>query len=117
MTEHLHGKGERDRETQGHRPPTQQAGRRETHPAARGAGGETRRAAAIRIHARHRPKAAVCGRATRACRSAAGLAHSTATWLDNYKAVEWAVAASELGYPKQTDGKRMVKEWRAAQKA
>jgi len=32
--------------------------------------------------------------------------------LDNYKAVEWAVAAKELGYPKQTDGKRMVKEWR-----
>ena len=37
--------------------------------------------------------------------------------LDNYKAVEWAVAAKELGYPKQTDGKRLVKEWRAAQKA
>ena len=35
--------------------------------------------------------------------------------LDNYKAVEWAVAAKELGYPKQTDGKRMVKEWRATQ--
>jgi len=34
--------------------------------------------------------------------------------LDNYKAVEWAVAAKELGFPKQTDGKRMVKEWRAA---
>jgi hypothetical protein len=33
--------------------------------------------------------------------------------LDNYKAVEWAVAAKELGFPKQTDGKRMVKEWRA----
>jgi len=32
--------------------------------------------------------------------------------LDNYKAVEWAVAAKELGFPKQTDGKRMVKEWR-----
>jgi hypothetical protein len=30
--------------------------------------------------------------------------------LDNYKAVEWPVAAKELGYPKQTDGKRMVKE-------
>jgi DNA invertase Pin-like site-specific DNA recombinase len=37
--------------------------------------------------------------------------------LDNYKAVEWAVAAKELGFPKQTDGKRMVKEWRAAQRA
>jgi hypothetical protein len=35
--------------------------------------------------------------------------------LDNYKAVEWAIAAKELGFPKQTDGKRMVKEWRAAQ--
>ncbi|MFM7136376.1 MAG: recombinase family protein [Planctomycetota bacterium] len=34
--------------------------------------------------------------------------------LDNYKAVEWAIAAKELGFPKQTDGKRMVKEWRAA---
>jgi hypothetical protein len=34
--------------------------------------------------------------------------------LDNYKAVEWAVAAKELGFPKQTDGKRMVKEWRAS---
>jgi DNA invertase Pin-like site-specific DNA recombinase len=34
--------------------------------------------------------------------------------LDNYKAVEWAVAAKELGFPKQTDGKQMVKEWRAA---
>jgi hypothetical protein len=33
--------------------------------------------------------------------------------LDNYKAVEWAVAAKELGFPKQTDGKRMVKKWRA----
>jgi len=32
--------------------------------------------------------------------------------LDNYKAVEWAIAAKELGFPKQTDGKRMVKEWR-----
>jgi hypothetical protein len=30
--------------------------------------------------------------------------------LDNCKAVEWAVAAKELGFPKQTDGKRMVKE-------
>jgi hypothetical protein len=34
--------------------------------------------------------------------------------LDNYKAVEWAIAAKELGFPKQTDGKRMVKEWRQA---
>ena len=34
--------------------------------------------------------------------------------LDNYKVVEWAVAAKELGFPKQTDGKRMVKEWRAS---
>jgi hypothetical protein len=34
--------------------------------------------------------------------------------LDNYKAVEWAIAAKELGFPKQTDGKRMVKEWRAS---
>lgn len=33
--------------------------------------------------------------------------------LDNYKAVEWAIAAKELGFPKQTDGKRMVKAWRA----
>jgi site-specific DNA recombinase len=37
--------------------------------------------------------------------------------LDNYKAVEWAIAAKELGFPKQTDGKRMVKEWRKAQRA
>lgn len=36
--------------------------------------------------------------------------------LDNYKAVEWAVAAKELGFPKQTDGKRMVKEWRASRR-
>lgn len=41
MTEHLHRKGERDRETQGHRPPTQRLGRRGTRPAARGAGGVT----------------------------------------------------------------------------
>ena len=32
----------------------------------------------------------------------------------DYKAVEWAIAAKELGFPKQTDGKRMVKEWRAS---
>lgn len=32
--------------------------------------------------------------------------------LDNYRAVEWAIAAKELGYPKRTDGKRVVKEWR-----
>jgi hypothetical protein len=37
--------------------------------------------------------------------------------LSASKAVEWAIAAKELGYPKQTDGKRLVKEWRAAQKA
>ena len=36
--------------------------------------------------------------------------------LDNEKAVEWAIATKQLGYPKQTDRKRMVKEWRAAQK-
>ncbi len=35
--------------------------------------------------------------------------------LDNYKAVEWAVAGKELGYPKRTDGKRLVKEWRTVQ--
>jgi hypothetical protein len=27
-------------------------------------------------------------------------------------ASRWAVAAKELGFPKPTDGKRMVKEWR-----
>ncbi|MEI8228627.1 MAG: hypothetical protein WCH77_10250 [Planctomycetota bacterium] len=26
----------------------------------------------------------------------------------------WAIAARELGFPKQTDGKRIVKGWRAA---
>ena len=55
-----------------------------------------------------------CGRATRACRIAAcgaGLAHAAATWLDNYKSVERAIAAKILGFQKQTDGKRMVKEW------
>jgi hypothetical protein len=36
--------------------------------------------------------------------------------LDNYKAVEWAVAAKELGFPKPTDGKPMVKEWRLARR-
>jgi hypothetical protein len=34
--------------------------------------------------------------------------------LDNYKAVVRAIATKELGFPKQTDGKRMVKEWRAS---
>ena len=34
-------RGKRDRETQGHRQPTQRAGRRETRPAARGADGRT----------------------------------------------------------------------------
>jgi len=34
--------------------------------------------------------------------------------LDNYKAVEWGIAAKELGFPKETNGKRVVKEWRAA---
>lgn len=34
--------------------------------------------------------------------------------LDNYKAVEWAIAAKELGFPKETDGKRVVKQWRAS---
>jgi hypothetical protein len=37
--------------------------------------------------------------------------------LDINKAVEWPVASKELRFPKQTDGKRMVKEWRAAQRA
>ena len=36
--------------------------------------------------------------------------------LNSYKAVEWAIAAKELGFPKQTDGKRMVKEWRASRR-
>jgi len=30
---------------------------------------------------------------------------------------KWAIAAKELGFPKQTDGKRMVREWWAVQKA
>jgi hypothetical protein len=34
--------------------------------------------------------------------------------LDNYKAVESAIAAKKVGFPKQTDGKRMVKEWQAS---
>jgi len=33
--------------------------------------------------------------------------------LDNYKAVEWAIAATELGFPQQTDSKQLVKEWRS----
>jgi hypothetical protein len=36
--------------------------------------------------------------------------------LDNDRAVEWAVAAKELGFPQQTDGKRVVKEWRVARR-
>ena len=36
--------------------------------------------------------------------------------LDNYKAVEWAIAAKELGYPRETDSKRIVKEWRSGQR-
>jgi hypothetical protein len=32
--------------------------------------------------------------------------------LDNYKAVEWAIAAKELGFPPQTDSKQIVREWR-----
>ena len=36
--------------------------------------------------------------------------------LDNYKAVEWALAAKELGYPRETDSKRIVKEWRSGQR-
>jgi len=36
--------------------------------------------------------------------------------LDNYKAVEWAVAAKEPGFPKETDGKRVVKQWRASRR-
>lgn len=34
--------------------------------------------------------------------------------LDNYKAVEWAIAAKELGFPQRNDGKRVVQEWRRA---
>ena len=34
--------------------------------------------------------------------------------LDNYKAVEWAIAAKELGFPLQTDSKQIVREWRNA---
>jgi len=57
-----------------------------------------------------------CSQATRAYGSAAGaagLVHAAATWLDNYKAVVWAMTAKDLGSPKQTDEKQMVKEWRA----
>jgi putative DNA-invertase from lambdoid prophage Rac len=32
--------------------------------------------------------------------------------FDNYKAVEWAIAAKELGFPLQTDSKQIVREWR-----
>ena len=32
--------------------------------------------------------------------------------LDNPKAVEWAIAAVEMGYPLETDGKRLVRQWR-----
>lgn len=35
--------------------------------------------------------------------------------FDASGAIEWAVAAVETGVLKQTDGKRMDKEWRAAQ--
>lgn len=37
--------------------------------------------------------------------------------LDNYKAVEWAVAAVEMGFPRRTDSKQLVREWREASKA
>jgi len=36
--------------------------------------------------------------------------------FDNYKAVEWAIAAKELGFPLQTDSKQLVREWRATKK-
>ena len=36
--------------------------------------------------------------------------------FDNYKAVEWAIAAKELGFPLRTDSKQMVREWRATKK-
>ncbi|MGB8854354.1 MAG: recombinase family protein [Pirellulales bacterium] len=36
--------------------------------------------------------------------------------LDNYKAVEWAIAAKELGYPRETNGKQLVKQWRSGQR-
>jgi hypothetical protein len=39
-------KRETDMQTQGHRPPTQRAGRRDSRPAARGAGGEAEEGAA-----------------------------------------------------------------------
>lgn len=32
--------------------------------------------------------------------------------FDNYKAVEWAIAAKELGFPLRTDSKQIVREWR-----
>ena len=58
--------------------------------------------AAIRIRPEHRPNDAY----------ASGPVHAAATRRDNDKAVEWAIAAKELGFPKQTDGKRMLKAWR-----
>ena len=36
--------------------------------------------------------------------------------FDNYKAVEWAIAAKELGFPLRTDSKQLVREWRATKK-
>jgi DNA invertase Pin-like site-specific DNA recombinase len=32
--------------------------------------------------------------------------------FDNYKAVEWAIAAKEMGFPRRTDSKQLVREWR-----
>jgi len=33
------------------------------------------------------------------------------------KAVELAITAKEVGFPKETDGKRVVREWRASRKS
>jgi hypothetical protein len=32
--------------------------------------------------------------------------------MDNIKAVQWAVAAKELDFPKVADGKKVVRKWR-----
>ena len=51
-----------------------------------------------------------------ACRFAtctAGLVHAVVTWLHSYEAVERAITAKELGFPKQTDGNQIMKVQRA----
>ena len=105
MTEHLLGKKRAG--TGKHRDTGRQRSEPEEGKHARQPEGPTGRLkklpiAAVRSHPQHRPNAA----------GAAGLVHAAATWFDNYKAVEQAVAAEQLASIKQPDGKRLVKKWR-----